>query len=123
MFDKFNVSDVTNGYSIILPSSKIIEMKGALVCPMVIVEQFTISKTGEIIEKERACHDLSFCTEPSNTSVNSRVDKSVLQNCMFGHCMLRMIHYIVTLRIKHPSQPTMIQKVDWKSAYRRAYLR
>ena len=41
---------------------------------------------------------------------------------MFGYCLLRIIHFIVALRLKYPNTPIVIQKVDWKSAYRRAHL-
>jgi hypothetical protein len=40
---------------------------------------------------------------------------------MFGHCLLRICHQIVDIRIRHPNKSIFIQKVDWKSAYRRAH--
>uniref|UniRef100_A0A7S2WEW7 Uncharacterized protein n=1 Tax=Eucampia antarctica TaxID=49252 RepID=A0A7S2WEW7_9STRA len=61
--------------------------------------------------------------EPSsNTSVNARVDKTVLQECMLGHCLLRLLHHIVVIRIKHPTTAIFIQRIDWKSEYRRAHM-
>ena len=41
---------------------------------------------------------------------------------MFGYCLLRIIHYIAALRYQYPRQPILIQKVDWKSAYKRIHL-
>ena len=121
-YDDLNKSDVLSGFSIPLPLSEIKNIPGLLICPMNVIEQMTISETGEIIEKRRACHDLSFTSPPSNTSVNSRVDTDQLQDCMFGHCIIRIIHYITVLRQRHPDTPILIQKIDFKSAYRRAHL-
>ena len=100
-------------------SNSLSQSKGATICPMNIVEQFTISNTNEIVDKQRPCHDLSFLQTPLNISVNSRVNKDKPQDCMFGHCLLRLVHYITALRLKFPSTTIFIQRVDWKSAYRR----
>ena len=121
-YDKLNSTDVTNGFSIPIPKQDILRIPGALACPMNVIEQLTISETGELMDKQRACHDLSFPMEPSNTSVNSRVIQEELPPCMFGYCLLRIIHYIAALRLQYPQQPILIQKVDWKSAYKRIHL-
>ena len=121
-YDELNISDIQNGYSIPIPLKHIFDIPGALTCPMNVIEQMTISESGEIIDKQRACHDLSFTSLPSNTSINSRVDTDQLQDCMFGHCIIRIIHFISALRYLHPSTPILIQKIDWKSAYRRVHL-
>ena len=89
---------------------------------MNVIEQNTISMTGEIIDKQRACHDLSFQGKCSHSSANSRVIETELQQCLFGYCLLRVIHYIVALRRDFPNTPILIQKLDWKSAYHRAHL-
>ena len=101
---------------LLLPQGSI-KIPGALACPMNVIEQLTISETGELMDKQQACHDLSFPTEPSGTSVNSRVIQDELPPCMFGYCLLRVLHYIAALRFRYPRQPILIQKVDWKSAY------
>ena len=121
-FRQLSWDDILAGYAIPIPLSKIKHMPGAALCPMNVIEQFTISKSGEIVEKQRACHDLSFRSAPSNTSVNSRVIEEQLAPCMFGHCLTRLIHYIISLREKYPTIPIVIQKIDWKSAYRRAHM-
>ena len=109
-YNDLNRSDILNGYAIPIPLHNIKDIPGALTCPMNVVEQMTISETGEIIEKQRACHDLSFKSLPSNTSVNSRINSDQLQDCMFGHCIIRVIHHIVALRYIHPNIPIMLQK-------------
>ena len=115
-------TDVQKGFALIIPFDKLTQLPGALLCPMNVIEQHTISDMGEIIDKQRACHDLSFPFPPSDTSVNSRVRKDDLQPCMFGHCIVRIIHYIIALRLNHPNMPILIQKIDFKSAYHRAHL-
>ena len=121
-YEDLNNSDILSGFSIPFPINKISHFPGLLTCPMNVIEQMTISETGEIVEKRRACHDLSFKSPPSNTSVNSRVVAEQLQDCMFGHCIIRIIHYIAALRHRHPNTSILIQKIDFKSAYRRAHL-
>ena len=121
-YEELNIDDITHGFSIPIPKESITNIPGALLCPMNVIEQQTISATGEVIEKQRACHDLSFPAEPSKTSVNSRVIDDELPPCKFGYCLLRIVHYIATLRQHFPSTPILLQKIDWKSAYRRIHL-
>ena len=120
-YDELNHNEVAFGYSIPIPVDKIYHIQGAAVCPVNVIEQNTISMSGEIIDKQRACHDLSFKSSHSDTSVNSRVIEEELQECKFGYCLLRIIHFIVALRMVHPNTPIVIQKIDWKSAYRRIH--
>ena len=121
-YRQLNIDDIQHGYSIPIPRQDILKIPDALVCPMNVVEQLTISASGELIDKQRACHDLSFPAETSQLSVNSRVIEEELPQCMFGYCLLRLIHYISALRQQFPSTPILIQKVDWKSAYKRIHL-
>ena len=46
-------------------------------------------------------HDLSFPGKVLEESVNSRVVKEILEPCMFGHTLLRVMHQIVHLRNCH----------------------
>lgn len=57
----------------------------------------------------------------SGTSVNRRLKNNDLQACMYGHCLLRVIHAIFFLRSKHPNIMILISKLDFKSAYRRLH--
>ena len=121
-YTELNVDDIQHGFSIPIPKNSILQLPEALICPMNVVEQLTISATSELIDKQRACHDLSFPAKTSQTSVNSRVIEDELPTCMFGYCLLRIIHYVAALRQSFPSTPILIQKVDWKSAYKRIHL-
>ena len=114
--------DVIHGYSLILPLRVATKIPNGLIAPMNVIEQNTITQFGEVVPKKRMTHNQSKIFDSSGTSVNGRVDKDLLQACMFGHCITRMIHFILALRRAHPYKRILIQKIDYKSAYRRAHL-
>ena len=113
--------DITHGYALVLPLSKITRIPGVLMAPMNIQKQNTIDEHGMIIEKDRLTHDQSYRWS-SGTSVNSRVDKEVLLPCMFGGCIKRIINWAVAARRECPGQRILASKIDYKSAYRRCHL-
>ena len=121
LFKEMMSSDVMNGYSLVLPREEIINIPNALMAPMNIHDQYGINEKGEIIAKKRLTHNQS-CKFGSNTSLNSRVTKDSLQDCMYGACLSRVIHQIIDLRLRHPNKKILLQKIDWKAAYRRAHL-
>jgi hypothetical protein len=75
---KLNAKDVKYGYSLPVPLSSIQSILGLVMAPMNIIEQNTIDKFGRIIQKDRLTHDRSWKWS-SGTSVNSRVQKELLQ--------------------------------------------
>ena len=83
---------------------------------MNIMHQFTLDASGNIVDKERLTHDQSFKWQ-SGTSINSRVDKDKLQQCMYGRCLMRLLCWIVAARRQFPNKPIVLQKIDVKSAY------
>ena len=89
--------------------------------PHNVISQNTITAEGEIVEKPRLTHNQSKVFA-SGISVNSRVDKDQLQDCMYGFCIYKLVHYILSLRTHFPSRRIFLSKIDWKSAYRRAHL-
>jgi hypothetical protein len=98
------------------------KIPNAVLSPMGVVSQSTINEFGEIIPSNRVTHDLSFPGKASGQSVNSRTKLDELEPCRYGHMLLRTIHYIVALRLKNPYLPIVLQKTDFKSAYRRQHL-
>lgn len=94
----------------------------ATISPMGIVSQSKINNQGEIISSNRITHDLSFPGKFSGESINSRTNLDELVPCNYGHMLVRCIHYIVQLHLNHPNLPIILQKVDFKSAYRRIHL-
>ena len=92
------------------------------VAPQGIVSQHTITAFGEILDKDRLTHDLSFRGAASGTSINSIVIDDSLTTCRFEHIHLRTIYCIVGCRNIHPFKRIWIPKIDWKSTYRRLRL-
>ena len=115
-------SDISHGYSLILPRRVATLIPDALLAPLNIIEQNTITELGEIAQKRRLVHNQSKVFSASGTSVNSRTDKDMLQGLMYGHCITRLVHYTLAIRRTHPNKRILISKIDYKSAYRRAHL-
>ena len=79
-----------------------------------------MSKANEC--KKNPLHDQYFDCTPNN-SVNHRLTKDDLPPLFYGFCLIRLIHFIHALRWADPSQPILISKADFKSAYRRGTMR
>jgi hypothetical protein len=66
-------------------------------------------------------HDQSFLGS-SRHSVNERVIKENLPHCLYSFTLLRVLHYIISLRQRHPTSHILISKFDLDSAYHRCHL-
>jgi hypothetical protein len=114
--------ELNKGWIIPLLPSDAKKIRNALISPLGVVSQSTINEHGEIVPSNRVTHDLSFPGKYSKSSVNSRTDPELLEPCRYGHMLLRIVHQIVALRLKRPQSPIVMQKIDFKSAYRRQHL-
>jgi hypothetical protein len=114
-------TEVRRGFGLVLPLDAWPEIPNCSIAPLGMAEQGTIDETGRLVKKRRLTHDQSI-PGPSGLSVNKRVIAATMTACMFGFCLKRIIHYIVSLRQRHPQKRVMVGKFDWKSAYRRAHL-
>ena len=108
--------DVKYGYSLPIPLSSVQLIPGLVMAPMNIMEQNSIDEFGRIIQKDRLTHDQSWKWS-SGTSVNSRVQKELLQACQYGFCIHRLINWAIAARRKYPGQQILATKIDYKSAY------
>jgi hypothetical protein len=80
-----------------------------------------IGPDGSKQKKFRLTHVQSF--EASvGTSINRRTLRTLLDPLFYGGCLSRTLHYIVSLRLHHPSTRILGGKSDFKSAYRRVTL-
>jgi hypothetical protein len=113
--------DIKFGYGLVIPRGKIAWLPNACLAPMNIMNQFTLDASGKIVDKERLTHNQSFKWQ-SGLSVNKRVIRENLQQCMYGRCLMRLLCWIVAARRKFPNTPIALQKIDIKSAYRRCHL-
>ena len=121
LFTEMMNEEIRRGWVIIVPRAKILELENTIISPMNIATQMGINESGNLIEKKRLTHNQSMIYG-SNTSVNSRTIEDELQDVMYGKCILRVIHDIVARRSQHPLNRIFLQKVDYKSAYRRSHL-
>jgi hypothetical protein len=110
-------NDIIKGYALPLPLDIIKDIPNASLAPLGCIEQDTINERGERTQKYRMTHDQSF-PGPSSQSVNGRVIKESLPNCMYSFALLRLLHYIISLRERHPNTKIFISKFDLDSAYR-----
>ena len=116
------IKEVKKGWGLLILENDAKEIPGLEISPMGVAEHLGISDDGNYIPKKRITHDLSWPGYVSKSSLNARIDKDELEPIMFGHCLLRVIHYIVSLRAKYPNKKIFIRKEDLKSAYRRLHL-
>jgi hypothetical protein len=117
-----NISDdVAHGFALPLPVKILFDIPNASLAPLGCIKQETIDSTGARVPKFRMTHDQSF-PGPSGLSVNLQVEKEQLPNIMYSYVLLRLIHYICSLRQRHPNTKIYICKVDLDSAYRRCHL-
>ena len=112
--------EVRFGFSLPLPTDKAIMIPDCWLSPLGIATQSTIDDRGSIIPKFRLTHDLSW-NYPSGASPNSRLLPDKLSPVTFGHCLSRILHYIVDVRCRHPKTPIYLMKVDWSKAFRRLH--
>jgi hypothetical protein len=84
-------------------------------------KQFKILQDGSKLTKYRLTHDQSFEASIGH-SVNSRVIRDKLEPLFYGGCLSRLIHYILSIRYRHPTVKILGGKSDIKSAYHRISL-
>ena len=111
--------DVSHGFSLPFDPQVIPEIPNAMVQPCGIVRQFTLEPDGSRVPKDRLTQDLSFSCSQPGVSVNDRIDHSSYPELIYGWCLSRTIHFIVSLRLAHPTTPILIAKYDFSDAYRR----
>ncbi len=108
--------DVSRGFSLLLPISIVQHLPNISVSPLGCQQQDTINKQGKIIQKNHLTHDQSF-PGPSGNSTNLWVDQGKLPPCQYGHCLRRIINYIASIRIRHPSTPIYLAKYNFDAAF------
>jgi len=119
--EKIIENDISKGFALPLLKEVLFNIPNASLAPLGCVEHDTINERGEQSKKFRMTHDQSFLG-PSLHSVNKRVIKECLPNCMYSFALLRILHYIISLRSKHPTKRILISKFDLDSAYHRCHL-
>ena len=118
---KLIAKDVLHGFTIPIPVDAVLRIPGAMVQPLALVQQWTVAPDGKRVIKYQLTQDLSFSTDKVAlpTSINSRVQKESYPEMIYGWCLPRIFHYVVSLRIHHPTLLIFISKYDYSNAYRR----
>ena len=91
--------DVKFGFAIPVWVSSLQDIAGTMVQACGLAVQHALEGI-----KYRLTHDLSFLITSEDASVNSRCDMDTYPEMVYGFCLSRTIHFIVTLRRKVPRQ-------------------
>jgi hypothetical protein len=114
--------DVNQGWMIPIPLKYLNEIPDSELAPVGIDDkQFKILPDRSKLMKYRLTHDQSFVASVGE-SVNKRVIKEDLNPLYYRGCLSRLIHYISSIRSRHPNIKILGGKSDIKSAYRRITL-
>ena len=113
--------DVTHGFAVPVPKDFVEEIPGATVQPLGLAQQWTLDEFGNRIIKFRLTQDLSFSSNRVGPprSINSRVNMKAYPEMVYGWCLPRVMHYVVSLRLAFPTLGILICKYDYSDAYRR----
>ena len=111
--------DVHHGFSLPVTPEIVRKLKGAMVQPAGLALQFALLEDGSRVPKRRLTQDSSFALTFPKASVNERIDMDAYPQMIYGWCLSRIIHFIVALRLRHPSKKIFIAKYDYSDAYRR----
>ena len=65
-------------------------------------------------------HDCSF-PGPSGLSINLRINKDLLEPCLYGDALRRILHGAHSMRFHHPSTAIICTKIDEDAAYRQIH--
>jgi hypothetical protein len=94
---------------------------GVILQPTGAAIQTTISETGDRCEKLRVTHDSSFNFSDDQRSLNERVDMKAYAELIYGYCLMRLLPFIVALRLEYPEKTIFFAKFDFSDAYRRLH--
>ena len=119
--EKNYTKEVNRAWMIPFQKSSIHKIIGASLIPIGIATQWTMDAFGNKIKKRRTTHDLSRPWK-SGQSVNTMIDKDLMDPCLFGFCLSRLLHGIHTMRKNNPSTPIFISKIDLDAAFRRIHV-
>jgi hypothetical protein len=113
VLDNLKAKDVKHGYSFCLPVEALQAIDELAVAPHGVVHQGTINELGQLITKDCRTQDQSFAARLGGKSINDRCVMELLTPCMFGHALLRIIHFILHLRTQFRQRRIVLQKVDF----------
>ena len=113
--------EVVRAWMVPFLKESVAKVVGVGVIPIGIAKQWTMDKDNNRVQKNRTAHDLS---NPmlSGHSWNSMIDEELMSPCLFGWCLVRILHRIHDIREKHPNERILISKIDLDAAFRRLHV-
>lgn len=115
------LAEVEMGFCCVLPISALEAIPHAMLCPLGIVEQFSLSATGERKLKRRLTHDQTFSVLDNSESVNDLNDQAAYHELLYGCCLQRIIFHALAIRYHYPLRRILCCKYDFAKAYRRLH--
>lgn len=114
--------EIKQGWIIPLPLSYISQLRHGELAPIGMGnKQWKELPDGSKKPKLQMTHDQSFNVSVGR-SVNDRIIHEQLDPLYSGGCLSRIIHYILSVRLRHPNIPILGGKSDIKAAYHRITL-
>ena len=113
--------EVNKGWMIPIKIESLRGLKHARVTPIGVHPQWSIDEAGNRKLKRRIAHDCSF-KPPSGHSINNDIDADLLDECIYGQCIRRVLHGIHAMRLRHKTSRVLMSKVDLDAAYRRLHV-
>jgi hypothetical protein len=113
--------DIDLGFCTPISIDTIRKIPNAMVCPLGIVEQQTLSASGERRTKLRLTHDQSFTILEGSESLNTMTNQAAFPELIYGSTLQRIIYQALALRRDFPDSLILCCKNDFAKAYRRVH--
>jgi len=120
VLQKSFTKEIKKGWLLPITVESILKIKSLSIIPLGIADQLTIDEFGNRVPKQRVTHDASF-PAPSGISVNNTVIEGLLQDCIYGQCLRRILNSIHNMRYHHKDKRIYMTKYDMDAAYRRLH--
>ena len=114
------LKEIEHGWLIPITVDSVYKIKNAMVLPLGIITQQSLDIHGHRTIKRRITHYCSF-PAPSGHSMNIDTNADLLDECIYKHCLHRILHGIHRQRIEFPHTRILISKMDLDAAYRRLH--
>lgn len=112
--------EVSYGWQIPLLPSYISSIKDAGITPLGVAKQWSFNEKNERYIKRRVTHDCSF-PGPSGNSPNIRTPDDLLEDCLYGFALKRLLHQAHQMRFRFKKTKILCFKTDMDAAYRRLH--
>ena len=103
--------EVRYGWMLPVTIESVSKIKGSGVIPVGVAAQWTMDERGNRKQKRRTTHDTSL-PPPSTKSTNERMNRETLTECIYGHCLIKLLHAIHMMRFYCPHLAILISKLE-----------